>query len=73
MALGDDFLVCDKRFRMLIQGNGWVERLHTGSRWAEGPVWFADSQTVVWSDIPNDRLLQFLNIVVLLPALEAHL
>jgi gluconolactonase len=59
MALGDDFLVCDNRFRMLIQGNGWLERLHTGSRWAEGPVWFADSQTVIWSDIPNDRLLQW--------------
>jgi gluconolactonase len=44
---------------MLIQGNGWLERLHTGMRWAEGPVWFADSGTLVWSDIPNDCLLQW--------------
>ncbi|WP_422934469.1 SMP-30/gluconolactonase/LRE family protein [Sinomonas sp. P47F7] len=38
---------------------GPLELLHTGSRWAEGPVWVPSSQTVRWSDIPNDRILEF--------------
>ena len=37
---------------------GRLERLHTGSAWAEGPVWVPSSQTVRWSDIPNDRILE---------------
>ena len=52
-------VVEDPRFRFLMQGNAWLEQLHTGARWAEGPVWFADQQTLIWSDIPNDRLLQW--------------
>ena len=36
-----------------------VERLATGCRWAEGPVWFGDSRSLVWSDIPNDRMLRW--------------
>ena len=42
-----------------MQPNAWLETLHSGCRWAEGPVWFADTQTLIWSDIPNDRLLQW--------------
>lgn len=38
---------------------GQLERLFTGSVWAEGPVWVLSSQTVRWSDIPNDRILEF--------------
>ena len=33
-----------------------VERLATGSRWAEGPVWFGDARCLLWSDIPNNRI-----------------
>ena len=36
-----------------------VERLHTGSRWAEGPVWFGDGRYLLWSDIPNNRMLKW--------------
>jgi gluconolactonase len=36
-----------------------VERLYTGCRWAEGPVWFGDGRYVLWSDIPNNRILKW--------------
>ena len=36
-----------------------VERLWTGGRWSEGPVWFGDGRCVLWSDIPNDRILRW--------------
>src|SRR5579859_598933 len=36
-----------------------VERLATGFRWAEGPVWFGDGRYLLWSDIPNDRIMRW--------------
>lgn len=36
-----------------------VERLATGCRWAEGPVWFGDGRYLLWSDVPNDRILRW--------------
>jgi gluconolactonase len=36
-----------------------VERLATGCRWSEGPVWFGDGRFVLWSDIPNNRILKW--------------
>ena len=36
-----------------------IERLYTGSRWGEGPVWIADGRYLLWSDIPNDRVLRW--------------
>jgi gluconolactonase len=36
-----------------------VERIASGSRWAEGPVWFGDARFLVWSDIPNNRMLKW--------------
>jgi gluconolactonase len=36
-----------------------VERLYTGCRWAEGPVWIGDSRYLLWSDIPNNRVLRW--------------
>lgn len=38
---------------------GTVERLVTGLRWAEGPVWFGDGRFLLVSDIPNDRILRW--------------
>ncbi|MGN7148247.1 SMP-30/gluconolactonase/LRE family protein [Arthrobacter sp. SAFR-179] len=38
---------------------GPLECLFTGSVWAEGPLWVPSSQTVRWSDIPNNRILEF--------------
>ena len=39
--------------------NAAVERLATGSRWAEGPVWFGDGRYLLWSDIPNNRIMRW--------------
>jgi gluconolactonase len=36
-----------------------VERLATGFRWCEGPVWFGDGRYLLWSDIPNNRLMKW--------------
>ncbi len=36
-----------------------VERLHTGCRWSEGPVWFGDGRYLLWSDIPNNVILKW--------------
>jgi len=53
------FEVYDKRFHHLKQGNAWLECLHTGMLWAEGPVYFAEGDFLLWSDIPNDRMMQY--------------
>jgi gluconolactonase len=52
--------VVDPRFRKYIVGNAAVERLYTGARWAEGPVWFGDGRYLLFSDIPNNRMLRWL-------------
>ena len=36
-----------------------VERLATGMRWSEGPVWFGDARCLLWSDIPNNRMMKW--------------
>jgi gluconolactonase len=54
-----DYEILDPRFARLVNGNANVERLYTGCRWAEGPAWFAAGRYVVWSDIPNDRILRY--------------
>jgi gluconolactonase len=51
--------VVDKRFRRYVVGNAGVERLFTGTRWSEGPAWFGDGRYLVWSDIPNNRMLRY--------------
>jgi gluconolactonase len=43
------------KFRVL----GGIERLATGCRWSEGPVWFGDGRFLLWSDIPNNRILKW--------------
>jgi gluconolactonase len=51
--------VLDKRFRPYVLGSSALERLWTGGRWTEGPVWFGDHRCLIWSDIPNDRMLRW--------------
>jgi gluconolactonase len=51
--------IIDPRFGPLVNGNARVEKLFTGCLWAEGPAWFAAGRYLVWSDIPNDRMLRF--------------
>jgi gluconolactonase len=59
LALTPSFEVLDDRFRRLAFGNVHLEQLYTGCRWAEGPAWFAAGRYLVWSDIPNDRMLRW--------------
>lgn len=53
------YVIDDPRFRYLTVGSAKVERLATGFRWAEGPVWFADARCLLFSDIPNQRILRW--------------
>ncbi len=56
---GTDIIVVDRRFRACFAGHVRVERLWTGARWAEGPAWFAAGRYLVWSDIPNNRMMRY--------------
>ena len=49
----------ERDFRRLVNGNAKLETLYDNCRWAEGPVWFADGNFLLWSDIPNDRILRW--------------
>ena len=51
--------VLDDSFLGLRLFSASVEQLHTGCRWSEGPVWFGDGRYLLWSDIPNDRILRW--------------
>jgi gluconolactonase len=55
----DGFEIIDKRFRHFVLPNAPLEKLADGFRWLEGPVWFADMQCLLFSDIPNDRILRW--------------
>ena len=49
----------DKSFDAYKLFNAGVERLATGCRWNEGPVWFGDGRFLLWSDIPNNRIMRW--------------
>lgn len=51
--------IVDPRFAKYNVINAAVERLYTGTRWAEGPVWFGDGRYLLFSDIPNNRILRW--------------
>jgi gluconolactonase len=51
--------IVDPRFARLVVGHEVVERLWTGGRWLEGPVWFGDGRYLLFSDIPNNRILRW--------------
>jgi gluconolactonase len=51
--------VLDDRFERLVNPNVRLEKLYEGCRWAEGPAYFPAGRFLVWSDIPNDRMLRF--------------
>ena len=54
-----DYVILDPRFNALIIGHVKLEKLYTGCRWAEGPVYVPLSRQLIWSDIPNDRLMRY--------------
>ena len=53
-----EFVALDERFARC-NGDEWMQRLHTGCRWTEGPVYFPAGRYLVFSDIPNDRTLRW--------------
>jgi sugar lactone lactonase YvrE len=51
--------ILDARFKELVHGNVHLDKLYTGCRWAEGPAYFPAGRYLIWSDIPNDRILRY--------------
>jgi len=54
-----DFEILDPKHGNLVPGNSFLEKLWTGARWTEGPVYFSDLDCLLFSDIPNDRMLRW--------------
>ncbi len=57
--LSESFKVIDPKFTEYVMGNVHVEKLYTGCRWSEGPVYFGDGRFLLWSDIPNNRIMRW--------------
>ncbi|MBA4789522.1 MAG: SMP-30/gluconolactonase/LRE family protein [Rhizobiales bacterium] len=55
----NEFETLDPRFGKLVIGHAKLERLWTGARWVEGPAYFPAGRYLVFSDIPNDRMLRY--------------
>jgi gluconolactonase len=55
-----DILVVDPAFGALRLGNTPLQRLWTGALWMEGPAWCAQGRYLIWSDIPNNRQMRYL-------------
>ena len=54
-----DYTILDPRFQSLIIGHAKLEKLWTGARWTEGPTYFPAGRYLVFSDIPNDRIMRY--------------
>jgi gluconolactonase len=59
--LDPDIVVADPAFNDLVQPNAAITRLWTGSLWAEGPAWSGQGRYLVFSDIPNNRQMRFID------------
>jgi gluconolactonase len=55
----DGIDIVDPRFRSFVLVNAPLEKLADGFRWLEGPVWFGDRQCLLFSDLPNDRIMRW--------------
>ena len=55
----EDFEILDPRFRSMVLPNAPLEKLGDGFAWLEGPVWFADHQSLLFSDLPNNRVMRW--------------
>lgn len=55
----DCFEIIDPAFQRYILGNVHLETLYQGTRWAEGPAYFPAGKYLLWSDIPNDRIMRY--------------
>lgn len=57
--ISDVSVVLDERFRRLTIDSARLEKLTEGCRWAEGPAYFPAGRYLVWSDVPNDRMMRY--------------
>ena len=55
-----DVIALDNRFRRYIVGNTVMKRLYTGTLWSEGPAWNGVGRYMVWSDIPNNVQMRWI-------------
>jgi gluconolactonase len=55
----DGIVVFDDRLRSILRAGSTLQRLATGAIWSEGPVWLDATRSLVWSDIPNNRMLSW--------------
>jgi gluconolactonase len=55
-----DIVVLEKRFNKYKIGNTPIQRIYTGLLWAEGPAWHGGGRYLIWSDIPNDRQMRWI-------------
>ena len=55
----EGFEIYDDRFRQMLPKMATLEKHFTGTAWAEGPVYFSDGDYILWSDIPNDRMMRW--------------
>ncbi|UDL96213.1 SMP-30/gluconolactonase/LRE family protein [Lichenihabitans sp. PAMC28606] len=53
------FAVIDPRFKSFVLPNAPLLRIGEGFGWTEGPVWFGDQQCLLFSDVPNDRVMRW--------------
>jgi gluconolactonase len=56
-----DIIALDDRFRRYMIGNTTIRRHHVGTLWAEGPAWNGVGRYLIWSDIPNNVQLRFID------------
>jgi gluconolactonase len=54
-----NLVALDKRFESIMLGHAAVERIAGDCRFTEGPVWFGDTRQLLWSDIPNNRMMRY--------------
>ncbi|MEX0761879.1 MAG: SMP-30/gluconolactonase/LRE family protein [Dehalococcoidia bacterium] len=57
--MSDTFEIFDARFKELVPESARLEKLYTGTVWAEGPVYFSEGDYLLWSDIPNNRMMKW--------------
>jgi gluconolactonase len=58
-GMSPSYKIIERQFNDCIRSSARIERLYDGCRWAEGPAWFPAHRCLVWSDIPNDRMLRW--------------
>ena len=54
------FEIIDPAFGKFVLGNAPVKQIATGFDWVEGPVWFGDLNCLLFSDIPNNRIMRWI-------------